>query len=194
MQRIQHRINTLEALKDLPLHLGAEIDLRTQRGEIILHHDPFAEGDLFKDFLKLWSEGSRTAPLILNTKEDGLEPFAEKLLQQFGVSEYFFLDTALPTLVRKTKGLKKQPYAVRFSEYEPLEFVNLFSESCDWVWIDSFQGQPYPEEVLKTLNQNFKTCLVSPELQGFEKERIQRFLPTRNFYSAVCTKRPELWD
>jgi hypothetical protein len=72
---IQHRINTLEQLEDLNPEFGAEIDLRSDpmSGELYLHHDAFVKGVSFSDWIALFAKRGIRGPLILNTKEDGLE-------------------------------------------------------------------------------------------------------------------------
>jgi hypothetical protein len=85
--------------------------------------------------------------------------------------------------------------AVRFSEYEPLEFVLKFKDKVKWVWVDCFTDLPLNAENYNILKQHFKLCIVSPELQGYPVERIVEFkeklkeMPV----DAVCTKKPELW-
>ena len=58
MEIIKHRINRITELNKLKPSLGAEIDLRSSRGDIILHHDPHQFGDRFRDFIKVWAETS----------------------------------------------------------------------------------------------------------------------------------------
>ena len=74
MEIILHRCNTIKLLNGLPKKYGAEIDLRSYKEEIIIHHDPYEVGINFKDWLKHYKHGI----LILNLKEDGLE---EKVLK-----------------------------------------------------------------------------------------------------------------
>ena len=69
MKIYSHRVNTISALEKVEPSYGVEIDLRTKGGNLILSHDPFAEGELFSEWLKYW----RGQSLILNVKEDALE-------------------------------------------------------------------------------------------------------------------------
>ena len=54
MKFIQHRVNTLQALCEVPRSCGAEIDIRYHRNDLVLHHDPFQHHEttplLFEDF------------------------------------------------------------------------------------------------------------------------------------------------
>ena len=57
MELVAHRINTVAGLADLPRDMGAEIDLRADRGRLILHHEPHLPGDDFEAFLDAWEHG-----------------------------------------------------------------------------------------------------------------------------------------
>lgn len=196
MGLVLHRVNTLDQLNHLSPGWGAEIDLRSDvssPGKLHLSHDPWSKGQDFEPWLKIFAQGQR-GPLILNTKEDGLESRCLELLNQFGIQNYFFLDTALPTLVKQTHSIKNPNFAVRFSQWEPEAQLEKFVGLAKWVWIDCFDGVlrlPLSEGLLS----RFQVCLVSPELQGFPKEKISEFnqrLAGRNYF--VCTKFPELWN
>jgi len=56
MMWIQHRVNKISELEDLPTEFGAEIDLRSDlgnSGRIHLAHDAWTEGDDFEEWLKV---------------------------------------------------------------------------------------------------------------------------------------------
>ena len=64
------------------------------------------------------------------------------------------------------------------------------------MWVDSFHNFPLSIPKYKKLKDNkFKLCLVSPELQGFNKNEILNMKSKIVDMSidAVCTKYPELW-
>ena len=88
MNIILHRINTIELLKKTPTNLGVEIDIRSNRNELYLHHDPFIKGELFQEWIKYFKHGT----IILNVKEEGLEDTILKLMQKYNIDDYFFLD------------------------------------------------------------------------------------------------------
>ena len=54
------------------------------------------------------------------------------------------------------------------------------------------------EEYLKLKESMFNICLVSPELQGHDKEKIvslqKELIKNKIYINAVCTKYPELWN
>ncbi len=185
-----HRVNTIDRMNSVPKSYGLEVDLRSEGDKIILHHNPFETGPAFEDFLKNYSHNG----LILNCKTEGIEARILKLLGSYDINDFFFLDLSIPFLVKTYKsGCGK--IAARFSEYEPLEFVKKFKEKCEWVWIDSFNGEYFESRDLMILSKVFKICIMSPEIRGFDPEIIQG-LKTRYDginIDAVCTKTPELW-
>ena len=66
---IKHRCNTISQLRDISKDYGLEIDLRSYKKDLILNHEPFEKGILFRDWLKFYNHKF----LILNVKEEGLE-------------------------------------------------------------------------------------------------------------------------
>ena len=47
MMIIRHRVNSWNKLKSIPESEGVEIDLRSSRNDIYLHHDPFKKRGTF---------------------------------------------------------------------------------------------------------------------------------------------------
>jgi hypothetical protein len=104
---IRHRVNAIADLSRVDPAWGVEIDLRSDvaaPGNIHLSHDPWKRGDDFGPWLDEFKKRGITGPIILNTKEDGLEETLIGAMKQAGIESFFFLDTALPTLVRWTIG------------------------------------------------------------------------------------------
>jgi hypothetical protein len=190
MLKILHRINSIEQLKLVSLEYGVELDLRPDGDKIVIHHEPFMGGTDFEDWLKHYKHKF----IILNTKAEGMEERLIGLMQQNKIEDYFFLDLSLPYLIKyMNKGIRK--IAVRFSEYEPVEFVMKFAGKIEWIWVDCFNDLPLNSETYPLLKQHFKICIVSPELQGYDIVRIAEFREKLNGMDidAVCTKRPDLW-
>jgi len=191
MIMIQHRANRANELSRTDHLLGVEIDLRLVNGELTLAHDANMQGDLFSDWLKLYAHKL----LVLNVKEDGLEDLILEEIDRVGVSDYFFLDQPMPTLVKSiSKGL---PVALRVSEYETC--VAAASLNPKWLWLDSFTGNwsPLGEAISLAAQLGIKTCLVSPELQGRDPAREIPIIIGELFGalpSAVCTKYSEMWN
>jgi hypothetical protein len=194
---LKHRVNKIFELSEVEKGWGVEIDLRsdvTQKGKVHLSHDPWILGDDFDAWLKEFKRLKIEGPIWLNTKEDGLESRIEELLLSYQIESYCFLDTVLPTLVKKTHFEDKSRFAIRLSAYEPNEFVECFRGKADWVWVDCFQGKPVSEKLLTELKSDFKVCLVSPELHGKSlKENLAAFKSLYEMADAVCSKQPQVW-
>jgi 2'-5' RNA ligase len=183
-----HRINTTESLKEIPKKYGIELDLRDYGRELMLEHDPFTGGERFEDFLKSYDKSS----IILNIKSERIEYKVLELLKKFNITEYFFLDSSFPMIYTLSKEGEKN-IAIRFSEYESIESVLLMKNRVKWVWVDCFNNFPLNQEnYKKIIDAGLKICLVSPELQKHNIERINEFktiIYKNNFkIDAICTK------
>jgi len=194
MNFISHRRNTTEELKATPTEYGIEVDIRSDNGQLIIHHDPFAKGEDFEGWIKHYQHGT----LILNIKEEGLEARLINLMKQCGITDYFFLDQSFPFLIKWSK-LGERRCAVRVSEFESIETALTLAGKIDWVWVDCFTHFPLGNQDAKRLQDvGFKLCLVSPELQGRPAEtaipELAKILTERQIVAnAICTKKPELW-
>lgn len=191
---INHRVNSIEQLSKHNPFYGCEIDIRSdvsKPGSLHVSHDPWVRGDNFDDWLALFAQKNVQGPLILNTKEDGLEEKLIEKMENHRLTNYFFLDTALPTLVRLSTGKVFRKFAVRLSSYEPEQFTLRFAGIVDWVWVDCFFRKP------KILSKTFasemkaKLCLVSPDLHGGTTSDFDHFKELE--CDAICTKQPEAW-
>jgi hypothetical protein len=206
--KICHRVNTLDHLKEISnTDYGVEIDIRYHENNLVLHHDPFNHNlnnpTLLQDFLANYH---LQGPIILNVKTEGIEQECINLMNKFNIKNWFFLDLSMPYFVKyallaekKTiLGFNKGNLAVRFSEYEPLEYALAFTGKSSWVWVDCFSKMPLNKENYSKLKESgFKICLVSPELQGHDISLIDDFkkqLQDNNIQvDAVCSKRVDLW-
>ena len=194
MKLISHRRNTIEELQATPREYGVEVDIRSDHGQLLIHHDPFAKGDDFEEWLKHYQHGT----LILNVKEEGLEARLIDLMKQHKIEDYFFLDQSFPFLIKWSK-LGEHHCAVRVSEFESIETALSLAGKIDWVWVDCFTKFPLAGIDAKRLQDaGFKLCLVSPELQGRPADtaipELAKLLNERHITAdAICTKNPELW-
>ncbi len=198
IQFIKHRCNSVEDLGQCEQTWGVEIDLRSDVSDpkdLILSHDVFYKGESFRKWLNQFKLTQMQGPIILNTKEDGLEALTMELVKDCGIkNEIIFLDTTIPTLRKWTREKKQKNFFIRHSSIEPLIFTEAQIGFCDWAWLDCFDLIPPNAEDVKQLAKNFKTCLVSPELQGGNREDILKFLElTQCGLHAVCTKHPGVW-
>ena len=195
MKLISHRRNTIEELKQTPSKYGVEVDIRSKGDDLIIHHDPHADGNLFEEWVDQYNNGT----LILNVKEEGLEKRVIRIMEKYSIEDYFFLDQSFPFLLKwASLGLKRS--AVRVSEFESIETALNLSGKVDWVWVDCFTRFPLNSEDAERLKQaGFKLCFVSPELQGRDPEKeipelIVLLDELKILPEAVCTKRPDLWE
>jgi hypothetical protein len=184
---IAHRVNTVQELKELPLEYGVEIDLRDFGSDLILQHDPFKTGELFEEYLAHYQHGT----MILNIKSERIEFKILELLEQYKITDYFFLDSSFPMIYLLSNNGESR-CAVRYSEYEGLDTVLSLAGKIDWVWVDCFSKLPLDIKIYQILkNAGFKLCLVSPELQGRQTELIEckNYLNRENIiFDAICTK------
>ncbi|GGF66657.1 hypothetical protein GCM10011332_20950 [Terasakiella brassicae] len=194
MEYIAHRLNTVAQLKKSPTCFGVEVDIRSDRGKLIIHHDPFCEGEFFEDWISAYKHGT----LILNVKEEGLEQKLLDIMSLHNITNFFFLDQSFPFLV-KWAQMDEKRCAVRVSEFETIETAMALAGKVEWVWVDCFTKFPLtPDEIVALKEAGFKLCLVSPELQGYNAEDgiLQLFTTLgkhKTLVDAVCTKRPDLW-
>lgn len=191
---VSHRRNTVEQLRATPHQFGVEVDIRSEGGRLVIHHDAFAEGEDFER----WLENYRHRLLILNVKEEGLEQRLLALMAEKNIDDFFFLDQSFPFLVKTARAGEKR-CAVRVSEFESIGTAEALAGLVSWVWVDCFTRFPVNgAEAAHLQSLGFKLCLVSPELQGRPGERSipeLRSLLVREGVAAdaVCTKLPDLW-
>lgn len=202
---IQHRVNSPAALHDCDPAGGVEIDLRSSvrhRGVLHLSHDPWTPGADLREWLAAYRDRGIHGPLVLNTKEDGLEETIVAMLGEFGIDHYFFLDTTPPTLARCLARGWGPHMSVRLSRYEPAAAVQPWFDwatqqgrlaAPGWVWVDCFDGVPLKGDALAPLAAHAQLCLVSPELQQQPLERIRAFQHLAPMVDAICTKSPSAW-
>ena len=193
MKIIRHRRNSLAELAATPREFGVEVDIRSRGDQLIIHHDPFVEGEAFDAWIATYAHGT----LILNVKEEGLEERLLVLMARHGIEDFFFLDQSFPFLVRTARRGERR-CAVRVSEYESLDTALSLAGMIDWAWVDCFTRFPLERSDADRLGRaGFKLCLVSPELQGQDPGEIvqmRELLAVRGISAeAVCTKEPGLW-
>jgi hypothetical protein len=194
MNIIRHRRNTQEDLAEISTNHGAEIDIRSQGDDLVLHHEPYEAGTLFAPWLENYNHGT----LILNVKEEGLEDRCLELMAKHNIEDFFFLDQSFPFLV-KTSRTGESRCAVRVSEFETIDTALSLAGKVDWVWVDCFTKFPLDRASATKLKEaGFKLCIVSPELQGrMEQSDTDIIVAAMNdagvVPDAICTKFPERW-
>ena len=190
---VEHRKNLKTELNSVNKNHGVEIDLRLSHGELVLAHDPYSPGEKFSD----WIQDFDHALLVLSVQVEGLEATILKQLNEKSLGKYFFLDQALPSIIKSIKC--KYSVAARISEFEKFTWTSEFAPS--WIWIDCFSGNwNYLDQELERISElSVKTCLVSPELQGrfdpSEVKNLKSILNNHNYVpDAVCTKESNKWE
>ncbi len=188
MEFISHRVNKISELESLPTEYGVEIDLRDDlNGRIYIAHNPFEAGDDFEDYLRHYRHGR----MILNVKSERIEHEILRLVEKYNIKDYFFLDSTFPMIFLLSKmGEKKQ--ALRFSEFEKMDTIEAMAGKLEWVWIDCFTRIPITKaELDKLKGWGYKTCFVSPELQG-RPEDVDKYINQISeeglYFDAVCSK------
>lgn len=184
---IAHRINTSQELMDIDPSMGVEVDLRDYQDDLILAHDPFVLGESFENYLKGYKHGT----MILNIKSERIEWRVLELMEKYKVGDYFFLDSSFP-MIYQLSVKKNRHVALRYSEFEPLDFVLMNAKMAEWVWVDCFSRLPInPDSYSKLKDAGLKVCIVSPELQG-QPEKIPDYrdylLKNMIIPDAICTK------
>lgn len=196
MRIFQHRINTIEQLRLVPTSFGVEIDVRSDGKSLVLSHDPFTDRQILFDD---WLADFHHKGIIVNIKEEGLEERILELLARYSVADFFFLDQSFPFLVRTIRQGELRS-AVRVSDFESARTASNLRPIPNWLWLDSFTGQwNHLSEIRDLVEKGYKTCLVSPELQGrtLDEEILSITASLHTFelkLDAVCTKRPEVWE
>ena len=190
MEIIIHRVNKIKDLKKISPNFGVEIDIRTYGSNLILNHEPFANGDNLKDYL----ENYKHKTLVLNLKEAGIEKKVLSLVNKCSVKSYFLLDVEMPYMFSATKKGQKN-IAVRFSEYENIHLTKYFTNKLNWVWIDTVTKLPINKKN-KNILSKFKSCIVCPErwkrkkdIKIYKKKLSNlKFKPTAIMTSLNCVK------
>ena len=168
MQIIIHRVNTIEQLKTVLPEYGVEIDVRGYGDKILLNHEPIDNPDNY-DELDDYLQNFNHSFIVFNIKEAGYEQKVIDLVKKHGIKDYFLLDVEFPYFYKATRMLKNKNLAVRYSEAEPIEYVEAQMDDkiplVDWVWIDTNTKLPIDKDIADRLKP-FKTCLVCPSRWG----------------------------
>lgn len=207
MEIISHRINSVDQLINVNKKYGTEFDVRYHEDSLVLHHEPFGHHkkpfpEKFEDYLASWDHGG---PMIVNVKTEGIEKKCIELITKRKIKTWFFLDLSMPYFVIYSRyaeagtieGFSPDNLAVRFSEFEPIEYALAFKGRARWVWVDCFTRLPLDHGAYKKLKESgFKICIVAPELQKHPAEWAEDFRKqlAGMEIDAVCTKRPDLWE
>ena len=188
---IAHRINTLRELRELPPEYGVELDLRDDlTGRIYIQHNPFEDGEDFEPYAKEYGK-NHNGTMILNVKSERIEHKILEIIKEYGIKNYFFLDSTFP-MIKLLSDMGEKNIAVRFSEFEGMDTVRVMAGKIDWIWVDTFTRLPIDRKIFDEMKKlGYKLCLVSPELQG-QQEKIsaykEQLAKDGIVFDAICTK------
>ena len=190
-----HRINNIKELKRIPQNYGVEIDLNLFGNKLCLSHDPGKNGELFYKFLKYYNHRF----IIINVKSEGLERRIFKLIKKFKIKNFFFLDSSFPFIYRLSKSLTKN-FAIRISDFENINTAFNMKKKVNWIWLDCFKNYKITINQLRKLKKNnFKICLVSPDLHGrkfrnIDKQFLIKLKKNKISIDMICIKYKNLND
>ena len=192
---VKHRQNKIFNIKKLNPKFGAEIDIRSYNNKLIIHHEPFMQGEDLEKWLKNYNHKF----LIANIKEEGIEKKIISILNKHNIKKYFLLDVTIP-MINKLNNSNFYKIALRISKFENLLNITNFNKRNKWLWIDTFDKK-FPiniKDIILVKSNNYKLCLVSPELITNNKNDIEIFYK-KNFkmikkIDIICTKFPEHWE
>ena len=200
---IQHRVNTIDALRKTPKKYGVEIDIRhdNRTGSLYMNHDP-GTGDDFFEYMKVFAKQGNHF-IILNIKETGIEQRVIDAANMLGIRNYFLLDVEFPFIYRAANGLVPNlgnRIAIRYSEAEPLEQAMVLKGKFGWVFVDVNTRLPLDAETCRQIEDaGYKTCIVCPS-RWKRPEDIPTFIGQMKKegvkIDAVMTKDPytEQWE
>lgn len=156
--------NTLMAFKRaFENGFGIETDVRDYQGELVVSHNVADEKcPLFEKVLQIYNESNCQAFLAINIKADGVQELLMKLLNEYGVKNYFVFDMSVPEQV--VYRTKKMNYFTRLSEYET-EPVLL--QDAMGLWMDEWESSWINADVVKKyLDMGKYVSIISPEIHG----------------------------
>ncbi len=169
---------------------GIEIDVRHELNKLILNHDPFKKGVTLNKFLNFYKHKF----IIINVKSEGIEEKIYKILKNKKISNYFFLDSSFPFLIKYSKVLTKK-FALRISDIESHKTLFNLDKNVNWIWLDCFKKFQISSNVLVKIKKlKYKICIVSPNLHGrkITKKDISFFKRNKIYIDMVCDKKEKL--
>jgi hypothetical protein len=192
MKILIHRVNSIAELIQTSSKFGVEVDVYEHDGQIYTGHDPRSEICQFKS----WVQDFKHDFLAVNIKQEGIELEVIEILESAGITNFFLFDLSFPMLY-KLSQLGESRLAVRVSDIEGVQALSYFKDRIDWVWLDAFADVSFIPSILDSLS-GFKVCVVSPELHSRRESELSakllmEILSFKSEFSAVCTKKPEMW-
>ena len=149
--------NSLESIKRSFKFDGAEIDIRSLNGKLILSHDPILAGRKYtslEDAFRL--KTAKDFFWALNIKEDGLGPALLKHIKKYKIKNYMCFDLSFPEMVSFEK-LRLKTFT-RTGDREPeIQSKNLV--------FDCFKSRNFAAS-LRRVPSSSRVMVISPELHA----------------------------
>ncbi len=187
----QNKLNKLQNLKKLCFS-GIELDLRTFSKNIVFQHDPFKKGlDFFSNY-KLF----KNFFLIIDIKSSGISERVINFLKK-KKAKFLILNLPSPELIEMINKKYEKNLFVRYSFFENIDFKKKKLKKIKWIWIDFLNNYSISTKDYKYFKKNKKKiCLTSPDLVGFEKKAVKKYIFYLNKYKIkadmVCVKQKNL--
>jgi glycerophosphoryl diester phosphodiesterase len=168
---------------------GIEIDLKNNRGEIVLSHDPLAPKQRPIALRDIFAKNTKGF-YALNIKEDGLGPGLKDLISRYGISNYMCFDLSSPEEV-KYRSLGLTAFK-RFGDHDPLP-----KAIKSGIVVDVFNEQKYSSIInqLPSISKNYPLFFISPELHHHPVEKtwtkIKKLIQSKNYQAYLCTDLPQ---
>ncbi|MFM6990165.1 MAG: hypothetical protein ACKOWD_02535 [Rhodoferax sp.] len=179
--------------RSFSMGFGTETDVRDRGGRLVISHDMADSQSMpVEDFFDIYCAHNKSLPLALNIKADGLQFELKKIIEIYGINNYFVFDMAVPDgLIYARNGFHTY---TRHSEFEP---EPAYYQLAKGVWLDEFHGHWVEDDVILKHHRRGKAiCIVSPELHRREYltewshyRRLDKQLGGDQL--SICTDYPE---
>lgn len=179
--------------RSFSLGFGTETDLRDRDGKLVISHDMAGHDAMpAETFFEIYRSFSKSLPLALNIKADGLQVELKALLRHFQIDNYFVFDMAVPDSLLYAR--QQFTTYTRHSEFEP---VPPYYELAQGVWLDEFNGHWLTDAIIEAhLAKGKSLCIVSPDLH--RRDNTQEWDHYRQLEARIgrdrimlCTDFPE---
>jgi hypothetical protein len=178
--------------RSFSLGFGTETDVRDRSGELVISHDMANEISIsFERLCQIYQKFPGNHLLAINIKADGLAPMLKKMLEKYGIDNYFLFDMSVPQLrIFLSMGL------TCYTRVSDVELEPCFYGASQGIWLDGFYSDWYrPNDLYRFLNDNKKVCLVSPDLHKRDPLPLWHMLKQSGMQNEseliLCTDRPE---
>lgn len=181
--------NTMTAFaRSLQSGFSLETDIRDCLGDIVISHDmPTGKEPSIHELMRLYTDSH--LPLALNIKADGLAPTLRRIIDSYGIRDYFAFDMSVPDMRSYLDA--RIPVFGRVSD---VERDPPWMDQISGIWLDSFGGvYDCLRRSSEFASRGLRVCIVSPELHKREHTTLWDLIrPLLGRDGVVlCTDYPE---